>query len=318
MFEHSRGVAQPEETGRTWPIVRAQMPSAVSLPPAVACAARTTSAAVGLTSSPTCRRLSMPLAGGSPRGRPAPGAAPPARSRSRTQCVVAPTVDTVRQVAARPMPPRRLVPPDSPTLDAPSRDARSRAGRPAPRLARLHYVRFRRTGTYDRRPFTVASPRACQVCGVAIPRQRKYCSGACVAAGRSGRPAATRKEPVKHSCDVCGTTILATNNHWRRYCSEPCRSLVSRLRRYGVAVEEYQSLLTSQAGRCAVCGTADERLVIDHHHGTGRVRGLLCGGCNIGIGSLGDSATRLALAAQYVARHALPEVVDGLGELDSA
>lgn len=42
-----------------------------------------------------------------------------------------------------------------------------------------------------------------------------------------------------------------------------------------------------QAGRCAVCGTtADDvapasfALVVDHDHGTGLVRGLLCRSCN--------------------------------------
>jgi Recombination endonuclease VII len=32
--------------------------------------------------------------------------------------------------------------------------------------------------------------------------------------------------------------------------------------------------------RCAVCGSDDPRLVIDHDHGTGLVRGLLCPPCN--------------------------------------
>lgn len=44
-------------------------------------------------------------------------------------------------------------------------------------------------------------------------------------------------------------------------------------------------LVTWHAGRCAVCGAFREgpgqgRLVWDHDHDTGYVRGLLCGSCN--------------------------------------
>jgi Recombination endonuclease VII len=45
-------------------------------------------------------------------------------------------------------------------------------------------------------------------------------------------------------------------------------------------------LVAWHAGRCAICGAfrgdpGRGRLVWDHDHGTGYVRGLLCGSCNI-------------------------------------
>jgi len=39
-----------------------------------------------------------------------------------------------------------------------------------------------------------------------------------------------------------------------------------------------------QDGRCAVCGLRPDRLVIDHHHVSGLVRGLLCASCNVAEG----------------------------------
>ena len=47
---------------------------------------------------------------------------------------------------------------------------------------------------------------------------------------------------------------------------------------YGMADGDWDRLLALQGGRCAICGcTARERrLVVDHDHKTGAVRGLLC------------------------------------------
>lgn len=42
-----------------------------------------------------------------------------------------------------------------------------------------------------------------------------------------------------------------------------------------------------QAGTCAICSSIRERLVIDHCHRTGLVRGLLCHGCNTAEGLSG-------------------------------
>jgi hypothetical protein len=56
---------------------------------------------------------------------------------------------------------------------------------------------------------------------------------------------------------------------------------------YGITKEEYDQLLVSQKNCCALCGkhqlTMKRRLHVDHNHRTGKVRGLLCGACNIGL-----------------------------------
>ena len=84
----------------------------------------------------------------------------------------------------------------------------------------------------------------------------------------------------------------------------------SRLKRYGLTLESYTGLLESQGGVCAICGsplkirnTQTDRTLnthIDHCHTTGKVRGLLCGGCNLGLGHFQDSPERLAAAIAYL------------------
>jgi hypothetical protein len=75
------------------------------------------------------------------------------------------------------------------------------------------------------------------------------------------------------------------------YNSEQARA--RHLAARGLTQDEYDRLLARQHGVCFFCGkpeTADrktsviKRLSVDHDHETGRIRGLLCIGCNISLG----------------------------------
>lgn len=54
-----------------------------------------------------------------------------------------------------------------------------------------------------------------------------------------------------------------------------------------------------QSGVCAIC-KSKSKLNIDHDHITGKVRGLLCTGCNIVLGYAKDSSEILNSAASYL------------------
>lgn len=73
------------------------------------------------------------------------------------------------------------------------------------------------------------------------------------------------------------------------------------IRRRLLSTKEYDTLLQRQGGVCAVCGRKpEERLVIDHDHLSGRVRGLLCSPCNLGLGIFEDDPDRLVAGAEYL------------------
>jgi hypothetical protein len=73
---------------------------------------------------------------------------------------------------------------------------------------------------------------------------------------------------------------------------------------YGISDVEYQSLLDSQGGVCAICNLPDlnKRLGVDHDHETDEIRGLLCGTCNLALGLFGDDRDRLRSAIEYLER----------------
>lgn len=53
--------------------------------------------------------------------------------------------------------------------------------------------------------------------------------------------------------------------------------------KYGLSIEDYEKLLASQHGACAICTavpSSKRRLAVDHCHATGKIRGLLCHTCN--------------------------------------
>lgn len=68
---------------------------------------------------------------------------------------------------------------------------------------------------------------------------------------------------------------------------------------YGISLQEYNDQLAHQDGRCCIC-KKQEKLVVDHCHSTGKVRGLLCLKCNLGIGYLLDNVSNLEAAIDYI------------------
>jgi hypothetical protein len=76
-------------------------------------------------------------------------------------------------------------------------------------------------------------------------------------------------------------------------------------RQYGITVDEYDRLLESQDGKCAICasdspGKRTKHFHVDHCHKTGSVRGLLCHKCNRAIGLFDDNPNLLTQASAYL------------------
>jgi hypothetical protein len=80
-------------------------------------------------------------------------------------------------------------------------------------------------------------------------------------------------------------------------------------RRYGLSVDEYQTLTANQNYACAICeveipdtlGYKGKRSgVVDHNHETGDVRGILCSMCNLVLGHARESTEILYRAIVYL------------------
>jgi len=100
-----------------------------------------------------------------------------------------------------------------------------------------------------------------------------------------------------------------TSDHLQPHC-KACtqeQAIFSRMKMDGPS---YEAKLLAQGGACSICGNADGRLVIDHDHeccpgeySCGKChRGLLCAGCNKGLGFFRDNPETLKSAINYLER----------------
>jgi len=114
------------------------------------------------------------------------------------------------------------------------------------------------------------------------------------------------------SCTRCKTEKPATaeyfplHNKKRNGLDSWCRACRSEYRN-GNCCGAYRKAITDEAlaelkatvTQCVICGVED-KLVVDHDHQTGKVRGLLCNHCNRGLGHFRDDPMLLEFAAQYL------------------
>ena len=110
------------------------------------------------------------------------------------------------------------------------------------------------------------------------------------------------KDGYQTQCREC------IKEHRQRWAKEnPKKRRARKLRsKYGLTTECYDKMMEAQNGRCAICGTTETRnaaykfFPVDHCHETGKVRGLLCDFCNVGLGRFEDDIERLQKAIEYL------------------
>ena len=122
-----------------------------------------------------------------------------------------------------------------------------------------------------------------------------------------------RKASIDGKSYRCRTCDYAARNAYHKKHYEKVRVKSrdnQRKSRYGLTPEDFQCLWFSQAACCAICHTPLDdsfgrhhnrnKVVVDHNHKTGNVRGLLCTMCNKGLGLFKDNVEYLERAGDYI------------------
>jgi hypothetical protein len=73
-----------------------------------------------------------------------------------------------------------------------------------------------------------------------------------------------------------------------------------RARSHGLSLQDYRAMRERQGNVCRICKTPGKPLCVDHCHATGKVRGLLCRDCNLGLGNYKDNPVFTRAATAYL------------------
>ncbi len=150
----------------------------------------------------------------------------------------------------------------------------------------------------------------CTGCGLSFPATVEYFSK---------RKAFRYNNYLSYRCKQCdkqrrddynkkhGEKAVAARKAYYDLNKDKIRSKVL-LKNYGIDSEEYDGLLSSQNGVCAICRQPEmlkrrgktAPLSVDHDHTTGKIRGLLCSRCNTGLGLFRDDTKLLKAATWYI------------------
>lgn len=130
--------------------------------------------------------------------------------------------------------------------------------------------------------------KVCTQCGVCKEKTEFY-----IADAKSGR--------LRGNCKKCSCGI---NSEHRRNLHIDRRRNILMKNKYGISLEQFHVLLDLQGGVCNICKSPDpgpkKIFAVDHDHRNGKVRGLLCYKCNMGLGSFDDNPRKLANAIEYL------------------
>lgn len=123
----------------------------------------------------------------------------------------------------------------------------------------------------------------------------------------------SHKDGLCSSCKMCHNSWQRA---WRKNNPGKAKAINQKHRRkhgrnydlqrfYGITLMEYNLMRKKQGYGCAICRSIpfQHRLQVDHDHRTGEIRGLLCEGCNKGLGCFRDDVTRMRTAIKYLKTH---------------
>ena len=78
-----------------------------------------------------------------------------------------------------------------------------------------------------------------------------------------------------------------------------------QLKKYGLTLEQKNTMYLAQNGCCAICkqSVPFDKIGVDHNHKTNKNRGLLCNKHNLGIGLLDENIETLQNAIIYLKQY---------------
>lgn len=114
-------------------------------------------------------------------------------------------------------------------------------------------------------------------------------------------------EELKRECAFCKKIFIGGYKH-KKSCTKYCAQRLAKIRvKFNITGHDIIDILEKQKNKCCICkgfvSYHDEGIKashIDHCHTSGKVRGILCSACNLGLGHFKDNKTALRRAINYL------------------
>lgn len=122
----------------------------------------------------------------------------------------------------------------------------------------------------------------------------------------------SKKDGYTYQCKLCRVNCVVNRRRekpevykqWK--INNPDKVRNSNYKYYfNISLDDYNEMFKTQDGKCKICGTVkaegnSEHLKVDHCHKTGKIRGLLCNSCNLGLGNFKDDIKTLESAIKHL------------------
>lgn len=115
-----------------------------------------------------------------------------------------------------------------------------------------------------------------------------------------------RINAIKRAWHAKNKNTINANRNTQASRDPQQRRAYSLKKLYGITLREYDIMANQQNNLCAICQRPPSGkgchavLAVDHDHKSGKVRGLLCAGCNKLLGYAKDNASVLQNAILYL------------------
>lgn len=103
-------------------------------------------------------------------------------------------------------------------------------------------------------------------------------------------------------CSSCERFVQNSDKFWPKKKNSSCRSCLKAYllkSKYNLEYKDYLVLLNKCDRQCQICSHKD-KLVVDHCHSSGKIRGILCSNCNSGLGQFSDNTEYIQAAINYL------------------
>lgn len=161
-----------------------------------------------------------------------------------------------------------------------------------------------------RRVIIVDGHKSCSKCKEILPIKCFYKSKQ-MPCGYSSQCIKCVKECGRKETESGKSKIRALKYYYTNQEEIKRKSVAKLLKsKYNLSLEEYLEMVKNQDNKCAICNKPEthrdsrtnriKNLSVDHHHESGRIRGLLCCNCNTAIGLLKEDPKILESAIEYI------------------